>query len=149
MIVVWNRSLKVRRKFTNDGRDLSDILKQIEGETGSGVNRNSDFRDIIQRIDDSQSVDQANYIVRGYAQSQASDLIFTLEALKGAIDQLAGVEGRKILIHVSEGLPQTPGAELWRYVQDKFKDSSGMMNQFEFDKTPLHRTRPVPRTPRA
>ncbi len=135
MIVVWNRSLKVRRKFTNDGRDLSDILAQIEGETGSGVNRNSDFRDIIQRVEDAQSVDQANYIVQGYAESQTSDLTFTLEALKGAIDQLAGVEGRKILIHVSEGLPQYPGAELWRYVQDKFHDSSGMMNQFQYDKT--------------
>ena len=135
MILAWNRSLKVRRKFTNDGRDLSDILKQIEEETGSGVTRNSSVRDVIQRIDDAQAADQANYIVRAWAQEQGNDLTFTLEALKGTIDQLAGVEGRKILIHVSEGLPQSPGAELFRYVQDKFHDPSGMMNQFEFDKT--------------
>ena len=135
MIVVWNRSLKVRRKFTNDGRDLSDILKQIEEETGSGVQRNSSIRDIIQRIDDAKSAEQANQIVRSYADEQTNDLTFTLEALKGTIDQLAGVEGRKILIHVSEGLPQSPGAELWKYVLDKFHDSSGMMTQFEFDKT--------------
>jgi VWFA-related protein len=138
MIVVWNRSLKVRRKFTNDGRDLSDILKQIEEETGSGVQRNSSIRDIIQRIDDAQSVTQANQIARGYSDEQTNDLTFTLEALKGTIDQLAGVEGRKILIHVSEGLPQSPGAELYRYVMDKYHDSSGMMTQFEFDKTSLY-----------
>lgn len=138
MIVVWNRSLKVRRKFTNDGRDLSDILKQIEEETGSGVQRNSSIRDIIQRIDDAQSVTQATQIVRGYSEEQSNDLSFTLEALKGTIDQLAGVEGRKILIHVSEGLPQSPGAELYRYVMDKFHDSTGMMTQFEFDKSSLY-----------
>ncbi|MFI5180351.1 MAG: VWA domain-containing protein [Thermoanaerobaculia bacterium] len=138
MILAWNRSLKVRRKFTNDGRDLSDILKQIEEESGSGVSRNSSLRDAIQRIEDAQSADQANQVVRGYAEEYTSDLTFTLEALKGTIDQLAGVDGRKILIHVSEGLPQAPGAELWRYVQDKFKDSSGMMNQFEYDKTPSY-----------
>lgn len=135
MIVAWNRSLKVRRKFTSDGRDLSDILKQIEEESASGVQRNSSIRDIIQRIDEAQSANQAISIARSYAQEQSNDLTFTLDALKGTIDQLAGVEGRKILIHVSEGLPQSPGMELWRYIQDKFHDTSSMMSQFEFDKT--------------
>jgi VWFA-related protein len=138
MILAWNRSLKVRRKFTNDGRDLSDVLKQIEEESGSGVTRNSSFRDAIQRIDDTKSADQAIQVARSYAQEQGNDLAFTLEALKGSIDQLAGVEGRKIFIHVSEGLPQSPGMELWRYIQDKYHDMSSTMMQFEFDKTSFY-----------
>ena len=139
MIVVWNRSLKIRRKFTNDGRDLADILKQIEGESGNGLQRISGRRDVLQRIDDAQSSGQAIQIARSWAEEQTNDLIFTLDAIKSTITQLAGVDGRKIIIHVSEGLPQSPGAEVWKYIQDKFRDtSSSLTNQFEFDKTPTY-----------
>ncbi len=136
MIVVWNRSLKIRRKFTNDGRDLSDVLKQVEEEAAQGQTRNSSLRDLLERMEDMQAADQAIQAGRQWAQEQSSDLVFTLDALKSTINQLSGVDGRKILIFVSEGLPQSPGAEVWRYIQDKFHDTSGLLNQFEFDKTP-------------
>jgi VWFA-related protein len=139
MIVAWNRSLKIRRKFTNDGRDLSDVLKQIEEESTQGQSRRSSLRDLLERIDDMQSSDQAVQAARQWAEEQSSDLNFTLDAIKSTINQLSGVDGRKILIYVSEGLPQSPGAEVWKYIQDKFKDTtSPVMNQFEFDKTPLY-----------
>ncbi len=136
MIVAWNRSLKIRRKFTNDGRDLSDILKQLEDESALGQQMLSDRRDVIQAIDDSTTADQAAGRVRSYCQSLDNDLTFTIEALKTTINQLAGIEGRKILIHVSDGLPQSPGAELWRYISDKYRDTTSQTtNLFEFDRT--------------
>jgi VWFA-related protein len=136
MIVVWNRSLKIRRKFTNDGRDLSDVLKQLEDESALGQQMISDRRDVIQAIDDSTTADQAAGRVRQYCLSLDNDLTFTFDALKSTINQLAGVEGRKILLHVSDGLPQSPGAELWRYVADKYRDSVGQnQSLFEFDRT--------------
>jgi VWFA-related protein len=136
MIVVWNRSLKIRRKFTNDGRDLSDVLRQLEEESALGQQILSDRRDVIQAIDDSTTSDQAAGRVRSYCQSLDNDLTFTIDAMKTTIDQLAGVDGRKILIHVSDGLPQSPGAELWQYVSDKYKDQSAHSSSlFEFDRT--------------
>ena len=138
MIVVWNRSLKIRRNFTNDGRDLSDVLKQIEDESAQGTTRNSSLRDLLQRIDDSKSVDQSIQLARSFAEEQQNDLKFTFDAIKDTITKLSGVDGRKILVHVSEGLPQFPGAEVWRYIQDKFHDSTTMMNQFQFDQTPAY-----------
>ena len=125
MIVAWNRSLKIRRKFTNDGRDLSDVLKQIEDESALGQQILSERRDVIQAIDDSTTADQAAGRVRSYCQSLDNDLTFTIDAMKTTINQLAGVEGRKILIHVSDGLPQSPGAELWQYISDKYRNTSG------------------------
>lgn len=138
MIVVWNRSLKIRRKFTNDGRDLSDVLKQIEEEATQGQTRNSSLRDLLERFDDMRSAAEAIGAGRQWALEQSSDLVFTLDALKSTITQLSGVEGRKILLYVGEGLPQSPGAEVWKYIQDKWHDTSGMLNQFEFDKTPTY-----------
>ncbi len=136
MIVAWNRSLKIRRKFTNDGRDLSDVLKQIEDESALGQQILSDRREVIQAIDDSTTADQAAGRVRSFCQSLDNDLTFTIDAMKTTINQLAGVEGRKILIHVSDGLPQSPGAELWQYIADKYRNTSGQsMSFFEFDRT--------------
>ncbi len=136
MIVVWNRSLKIRRKFTNDGRDLSDVLKQIEEESALGQQISSERREIVQAIDDSTTADQAAGRVRSYCQALDNDLTFTIDAMKTTINQLAGVDGRKILIHVSDGLPQSPGAELWQYISDKYRDATmHSTSLFEFDRT--------------
>ena len=136
MIVAWNRSLKIRRKFTNDGRDLSDVLKQLEDESAFGQQTITERRDVIKAIDDSTSVDQAEGRVRTYCQSLDNDLNFTIDAMNTTVNQLAGVEGRKILIHVSGGLPQSPGAELWKYLSDKYPNSVNQsMSNFEFDRT--------------
>jgi len=136
MVVVWNRSLKIRRKFTNDGRDLSDVLKQIEEESALGQQISSERRDIVQAIDDSTTADQAAGRVRSYCQALDNDLTFTIDAMKTTINQLAGVDGRKILIHVSDGLPQSPGAELWQYISDKYRDATmHSTSLFEFDRT--------------
>jgi VWFA-related protein len=136
MIVTFNRTLKVRRKFTNDGRDLSDLLKQIEEESALGTQAESERREVIQAIDDAATADRAVIRVRSYAQSIENDLTFTFDAMKTTINQLSGVEGRKIFVHVSGGLPQSPALELWSYIQARFPNSTSYsMGQFEFDKT--------------
>lgn len=135
MVVTWDRSLKIRKRFTNDGRDVADVLKQIEGESAIGQSLVSERRDLFQQIDDSQSADQAVIRVRQFAESIANDLQFTFEALRTTMNQLSGVEGRKILVHVSEGLPQSPAAEVFKYVQDKYQQGTSGLQQFEYDKT--------------
>lgn len=135
MVVTWDRSLKVRRKFTNDGRDVADVLKQVEEVSANRVQSLSERRDIVRQIDESKSVDEAIGKARSYALSHRNDLDFTIDAMKTTINQLAGVDGRKIMIHVSEGMPQSPGAELWDYIQKKFQTTSTGLQSFEFDKT--------------
>lgn len=136
MVVTWDRSLKIRKRFTNDARDVSDVLRQIEEQSAIGLTAVSERRDVLQAIDDAQSADQAVGKARSYALAQKNDLEFTLDALKTTMNQLSGLDGRKIILHVSEGLPQSPGAELWQYIQERFRSSGSIAsNQFEFDKT--------------
>ena len=135
MVVTWERSLKVLRKFTNDGRDVADVLKQVEEISAQGSARLSDRRDVIKAIDDSSTVEEAVSRIRSYILAQKNDLDFTVENLKTAVNQLSGVEGKKIFIHVSDGLPQSPGLELWLYAQDKYRSQSLLLNAQEFDKT--------------
>jgi VWFA-related protein len=135
MVVTWERSLKVLRKFTNDGRDVADVLKQVEEISAQGSTRISERQDVLRAIDDSRTIDEAVSRIRQYVLAQKNDLDFTVEALKTAVNQLAGVEGKKIFLHVSDGLPQSPGYELWLYAQGKYQSQSLLLNAQEFDKT--------------
>src|SRR5262249_15124054 len=128
----WNRSLKVRRKFTSEGGEIVALLDKIELETGGGSTVAGERRDALQRIDDSQSAGEATQIARSYAQSLRNDLQFTVESIKDTINGLAGVAGRKILIYVSEGLPSTAGYEIFEAAQLKYREQASSLEQFEF-----------------
>jgi VWFA-related protein len=135
MVVTYNRSLKVKRKFTSEASEIIQVLDEIEHETGGGSNLAGDRRDALHQIDESQSVDYALSIARTYSRSLRNDIEFTVDALKNTLNGLAGVDGRKILVYVSEGLPSTAGAELYDQIQSKFKDGASVstLEQFEFD----------------
>jgi VWFA-related protein len=132
MVVTWNRSLKVRRKFTSEGGDIVGLLDSIEMETGGGTSVAGDRRDALQRIDESKTVSEATQVARQYAQSLRNDLEFTVDALKDTINGLAGVAGRKVLIYVSEGLPSTAGLELFEATQMKYREQASSLEHFEF-----------------
>jgi VWFA-related protein len=135
MLVTYNRSLKVRRKFTSEASEIIQVLDEIERETGGGTSLASERRDALHQIDEATSVDNALVIARTYSRSLRNDLEFTVDALKNTLNGLAGVDGRKTLVYVSEGLPSMAGAELFDQIQRKFKDGASVatLEQFEFD----------------
>jgi VWFA-related protein len=135
MVVTYNRSLKVRRKFTSEASEVIQILDEIEHETGGGTSLAGERRDALHRIDESQSVDDALNTARTYSRSLRNDLEFTVDALKNTLNGLAGVDGRKTLVYVSEGLPSTAGAEMFDQIQRKYanQSSGATLEQFEFD----------------
>jgi len=135
MVVTYNRSLKVRRKFTSEASEIIQILDEIEHETGGGTSLAGERRDALHQIDESQSVDQALSVARTYSRSLRNDLEFTVDALKATLNGLAGVDGRKTLVYVSEGLPSTAGAEMFDQIQRKYSNQASVatLEQFEFD----------------
>ena len=133
MVVTFNRSLKVRRKFTTDPAEILNVLDQIEGETGGATSQVGERKDTLQRINDAQSASQAEQMARQYAQAYRNDLEFTVDALRDTINGLAGIPGRKVLVYMSEGLPATVGLEMYDTIQQKFREQASTMDQFEFD----------------
>jgi hypothetical protein len=108
------------------------VLEDIERETGGGTPLAGDRKDAIQRINDAQSPAAAIQVAKTYAQALRNDMEFTVDAIKSTMNSLAGLEGRKVFIYVSEGLPQTAGAELYDTIQRKFTTAS-TLEQFEYD----------------
>jgi VWFA-related protein len=133
MVVTFNRSVKVRRPFTSDANDLVGAIEQIELETGGGTTLQGERRDAIQKISDARSSGEASSVARTYAQSLRNDLEFTIDGIKETIDSLAGIQGRKNFLYVSEGLPASAGFELFEAIRTKFQDTSATMQEFDFD----------------
>lgn len=135
MIVTANRSLKVRQHFTSDPGVLLGALDDAEHEAGGTINMVSARQRALEQINDAKSEGEAASIATHAAREMDDDLKYTVQDLKTTIDGLAGVPGRKILVYLSDGLPQTVGEELFQTVNDKFQTGSAMMESFQFDRT--------------
>jgi VWFA-related protein len=135
MVVTFNRSLKVRQRFTTDRGAVAGTLQEIENESGMGNTITGERQDAIQRINDSKSQSEAVGIARQTSQSLDADLRLSIDALKTTIAGLAGIEGRKVLIYVSDGLPQMVGQELFDTIQRKYRTGAASIEGFSFDRT--------------
>ena len=133
MVVTYNRSLKIKQKFTSEKGDVLSAVEQTEMETGSGTTLAGERRDALTRINDSKSETEAIQVARSHAQSLRNDLQFTVDSLKTTLNGLAGVEGRKVFIYVSEGLPASAGAELFETIRQKYPGGTSSMESLEFD----------------
>jgi len=133
MVVTYNRSLKVKRRFTSEKGDVLAAVEQTEMETGGGTTLAGERRDALSRINEARSQEEAIRTARSYAQSLRNDLQFAVDALKTTLNGLAGVEGRKIFVYVSEGLPASAGAELFDAIRQKFPGGYGSLESLDFD----------------
>lgn len=134
MLVSYDRSLNVRRTFTSDPHLIATALLELEKVSGHGVHHDSDRRDALRNIEDSQSVTEATMYARSYAQSAYNDLSFSIDAMKDIVDSLAGLPGRKAILYVSDGLQMIAGQDIFYAVQNKYGEkSSGLTEQFQFD----------------
>jgi hypothetical protein len=102
-------------------------------DTGGGTPQASERRDALARINEARSENEALHIARSYAQSLRNDLEFAVDAMKTTLNGLAGVEGRKIFVYVSEGLPASAGAELFDAVSQKFSGGRAALEGIEFN----------------
>ena len=138
MVVTYARSVKVRKSFTTEPNELIGALENIELDTGGGTNYQSDRRDAMQRIADSKSSTEAQSYAENFSKSLRNDLEFTVDGITSTINSLAGLQGRKNFVYVSEGLPATAGLELYEAIREKYQDPSASMTEFDYDMNPRY-----------
>ena len=134
MLVSYNRTFKQRVPFTTDPRLIAGALLEMEKETGFAIHRDSERRQLIEEIEEAEHIGAVMGSVRTYASSYYNDLMFTIDAMKDFVASLGGLPGRKALVYVSDGIPQTPGEDIYYLLSEKFQDSSSvLMGAREFD----------------
>lgn len=120
MLATYDRELHIRHGFTNDPSLIAAGMLDLEKISAQGVHADSDRRDVLQRIQDSQSVAEAEGAAHNYAESTFNDLSFSIDALKKMIDAMAGMPGRKAVLYVSDGLQMIAGQDIFYAVQAKY-----------------------------
>jgi VWFA-related protein len=134
MLVTFDRELHVRHGFTSDPSLIAAGMLELEKISAQGVHGDSDRRDALRNIEDSESVGQALGYARSYAESTYNDLSFSIDALKDITTSLAGLPGRKAILYVSDGLQMIAGQDLFYAVQNKYgEQSTGLTEQFQWD----------------
>lgn len=123
MLVTYDRSLEVRHPFTDDVELLLTALGETRKDSGLAEIRTRDQMATLRRIDQASDASQALLYARQYAEEQMNSVGFTVDALERLIESLAGLPGRKALVHVSSGIPLLAGEEAFHAVGEKFGTS--------------------------
>jgi VWFA-related protein len=124
MLVTYDRSLNVRVPFTSDPAVLANGLRTIAGVEAHGTDEDHSRRQAFDEImaiqknslDDPDPVPCPQNIVtpaHAYAAARRQEALQTIGALTVLVNSLSGVPGRKALLHVSDGIPLTPGQEVF------------------------------------
>lgn len=144
MIVSAVRTPEVRLPFTDDLRSLLETLDEIAEESGHAVVRRRELVETLHLIDRSESAQQALMSARGYAEQVMNEVGYTADALERLIESLAGLEGRKALIHVSSGVEMSAGEAAFHAVATRFdaSDAYGEIPRYdtsrEFERVSRH-----------
>jgi VWFA-related protein len=136
MLVTYDRSLHVRHPFTSDPELIASALFEIEELSGHAVHFDSERRDILRDIEEAENVYQVRGRASQYAESIYSDMRFTLDALQDLVETLAGLPGRKAILHVSDGLSMRAGEDIFYALNDRFpEESSVLLDSQRYDLT--------------
>jgi VWFA-related protein len=140
MLVRYTQSLDVRRSFTSDlGQIDADLA--VLGSQSSDMRQNEAslehaYEDIAAALEGDTSGPVIEGRLRAWADQESAAVKGALQALDSVVSWLAGVPGRKAILYVSDGLPLTPGQDLFtQFAQGNTGPShtvSGMASK-EFD----------------
>lgn len=127
-LIRYHKHLDVRTRPTDKPGYVLAELKKLEGEPFLGHEDDRERQKLIEEIDDilystgmgggnfaGESAEAIFFRVEMFAERLTTLADQSLKALENAIELASAFEGRKVLLYVSEGLPQQPGAELIDY----------------------------------
>ncbi len=130
MVVSFDQGFAVRLPFTSNPAAVDATLAEIEALATGGVaidlQRQQAFRQIM-AVQEASVADFTNPrpcpldIARPaheFAQIRRDETLRTLGALTVLANSLSGVPGRKALLYVSDGIPATPGEEVFQFLAE-------------------------------
>ena len=122
-VVTDDLGLEVRLAFSIDRAALERVLLEAQESSAGGYDVEASRLHAFQAMMNEQEtmakkgqpcgtsvVDP----VRRYAEATRDDALRTLARLRFTVNSLAGLEGRKALLYVSDGFPLTPGEDLFQ-----------------------------------
>jgi len=143
MVVSYQRSLKILQPFTSDADEVASALrrtKRFVGARNEMLTSRRQIEDYIsQNAENPASIGRALDQVESFAKEQRNNLTFTVRAIQELVTMMSGLPGRKSIIYVSDGLPLSPGLELYYEMQDRYRNPMITTRARDYDSTDLFR----------
>lgn len=128
-VVSLGSSLRIHSDFLNDPATVERILDELEEHSGGENTFALERRQILNELGRGQTgggfaenpfAESTLARIRAYAQERFSHNETSVRVLGQLVESLAGVPGRKALIHVSDGIATRPGEDLYVAWRDVF-----------------------------
>ncbi|MEM8932605.1 MAG: VWA domain-containing protein, partial [Acidobacteriota bacterium] len=120
MVVTFERSLHVRQAFTEDLALIHAALTDIEDMSGLAVQGNAERDRVLRLVDEADTYSEAEQFADFYAKQVDDDRRRSVRALEDLITPMAGLDGRKALLYVSDGIPMTAAADLFELISLRY-----------------------------
>lgn len=148
MVVCLDQKLEVIQGFSSNQRQLLQAINETKALSGQSLLRQRTREDLRKELNrmisetaefesSFQNYDRALGHARNYVEAEQNDLMYTLKSLNAFIDYLTGIEGKKILIYVSDGLPINPGDEVFTFLDQAFPRGGARSEAMNYDATKL------------
>lgn len=127
MMVTNDLGLTVRLPFTGDRAAMEAVLTEIAAlptqgqeawnERRQALTRVLAIREAVRKLDGPCSR-MIVAPIESYAETTRQEVLRSINAMTVLVNSLSGVPGRKALLHVSDGLPVTPGEEVYQLMAE-------------------------------
>ena len=123
MLVSSDSELRILQRFTEDASVLTRTIDELEEQPAHGEEYAIQRRQIMRMIEDFRATpdsrgdvaEVANQELETFVRREKLDAERTMEALDHVIHTVSGLDGRRVLVYVSDGLPMQPGAEIFAW----------------------------------
>ncbi len=147
MVVCLGQELEILQEFTSNEWQLLqaiDKAKKYSGQSLLRIRNKEDLRKELNNIvskstryDKFESYERALGYARNYVEAEQTDLLYSLKSMNAFIDYLMGIEGKKIMIYISDGLPLNAGYEVFGFLDQAFPSGNARSEAMNYDATRL------------
>jgi len=137
MVISVQRSPKIVQPFTNDPQVVKNALRSLTRVYGARTDadrlRGRLIHDMQAAADDApneglrgdqRAAQDLQQRIYSYAEELSMELGYSVNSMREVLTTLAGLPGRRILVHISSGLPAVPARDLINWYGDLYQKSS-------------------------
>jgi VWFA-related protein len=148
MVICLSQKMEVLQDFTSDPDLLLYAIEKAKKHSGQSLLQRREKEDLqreMNRMISGMSMSENKYesfqtamgFAKNYVESENHDLLYSLTSLNALIDNLNGIEGKKILIYISDGLALNPGEVVFDYIDHAFQVGNARAEAMIYDATNL------------
>jgi VWFA-related protein len=136
LVASFDGSVKIEQPFTHQARRAVNVLYDLErvagGRQAEEAERQRLLRAMLRGAEAMPALDDAE----SHAESIGQRARVAIDALGAFVESMAGLDGLKVVLHVSDGLPRSPGQDLFVALERQAGSGFERMRAFRHDLTP-------------